>query len=105
MSASEYITQLMYWVNQQLDDEEFFPSSQESLFRQDFSTVIAPTIFRRLLRVYSHIYHHHVQNLIDYGLISMLNSSFHHFVLFATRYGLIDSKEFAPVRDVIRNLS
>ncbi|PVU87287.1 hypothetical protein BB561_006398 [Smittium simulii] len=104
MSAFDYITKLMFWINQQIENESYFPSKQGNLFRDDFISVIAPTIFRRLLRVYSHMYYHHLAEISKYGLKTMLNTSFHHFVLFATKFHLIEYNEFAPVREIIKNL-
>lgn len=63
------------------------------------------TIFKRLFRVYAHIYYHHFAD-IQRGddTEAQLNSFFKHFYLFATEFDLLDKKELAPLDDVISRI-
>ncbi len=79
-SAPKYIDYLMTWVQDQLDDENLFPSKigkAERFFQKNVVSVfllyfplagvpfpkdfmrIAKTILKRLFRVYAHTYHQH----------------------------------------------
>ncbi|PVU94808.1 hypothetical protein BB559_002915 [Furculomyces boomerangus] len=101
-SACKYIMTLMSWVNQMIDDENVFPRDSEVEFSDDFLTTIAPKIFSRLIRVYGHIYHHHYSDTTKIGLDTMLNTSFHHFILFVTRFRLVEGRELEPFREIIK---
>ncbi|OMH79497.1 MOB kinase activator-like 1B [Zancudomyces culisetae] len=102
MPANAYISNLMRWINTLIDDETTFPVEKDARFDENFITEVASVVFKRLLRVYSHLYHHHFSAVCDAGLKSVLNTSFHHFVLFVTRFRLVSSREFAPVRDIVK---
>ena len=52
-SAPKYIDYLMTWVQEQLDDENIFPSKIGVSFPRNFITT-AKTILKRLFRVYAH---------------------------------------------------
>lgn len=112
VSAPKYVEYLMDWVETQLDDESIFPqklgkyltfsyskgfytlSSQllfslldlwdhdaGSPFPPNFKDVVK-TIFKRLFRVYAHIYHSHFQKIVSLKEEAHLNTCFKHFILF-----------------------
>ncbi|KAL7246935.1 hypothetical protein ACSBR2_001947 [Camellia fascicularis] len=58
VSAPKYIEYLMDWIESQLDDESIFPQRLGAPFSPNFKEVVK-TIFKRLFRVYAHIYHSH----------------------------------------------
>jgi MOB kinase activator 1 len=62
-SAPKYIDYLMTWVQEQLDDENIFPSKIGTTFPRNFITV-AKTILKRLFRVYAHVYHAHFDDIL-----------------------------------------
>ena len=64
LSAPEYCDKLFNWIQEQLDNENIFPSKIGEPFPKNFANV-AKTIFRRLFRVYAHIYHSHFQTVLD----------------------------------------
>jgi hypothetical protein len=51
-------------------------------FPTDFRDVVVKTIFRRLFRVYAHIYHSHFQMIVKLKEDAHLNTCFKHFALF-----------------------
>jgi len=57
-SAPKYIDFLMTWVENQLNNEKIFPCALGVPFPRNFETIIK-VIFKRLFRVYAHIYHTH----------------------------------------------
>ncbi|KAJ6239391.1 mob kinase activator-like 1 [Anaeramoeba flamelloides] len=102
VSAPEYITRLMDWVQGYLDNEKIFPSDMSISFPKNFTNIVK-NIFRRLFRVYAHMYHNHFTEIISLGEEAHLNTSFKHFVYFITEYRLIDKKELAPMQDLINS--
>src|SRR5262245_28227588 len=58
MSAPEYVDTLMTYIQSKIDDETTFPSKIGVPFPKQFPNVVR-TIWRRLFRVYAHIYCEH----------------------------------------------
>jgi MOB kinase activator 1 len=88
LPAKMYITNLMNWVESQLDDESVFPLHHGCKFPSDFHQRVK-LIYKRLFRVYAHFYHHHYKQLEKASGIVFLNISFKRFIFFATHFDLI----------------
>jgi MOB kinase activator 1 len=88
MSAPEYVDTLMSYIQSKVDDESTFPSKLGVSFPRTFPAVVR-TIWRRLFRVYAHVYCEHFSVVVALGLESHLNTSFKHFVLFAKEFGFV----------------
>eukprot|EP00698_Gefionella_okellyi_P006112 TRINITY_DN1556_c1_g1_i2.p4 TRINITY_DN1556_c1_g1~~TRINITY_DN1556_c1_g1_i2.p4 ORF type:complete len:135 (-),score=26.71 TRINITY_DN1556_c1_g1_i2:689-1093(-) len=94
----------MQWVEQQIDNPRIFPPPQSSIpYPKDFRKRMS-AIFRRLFRVYAHIYHHHYQQLEQLDLDKGLNTAFKHFVCFAKEFDLIGTDEMAAMDEWIGRL-
>ncbi|SPQ93433.1 unnamed protein product (mitochondrion) [Plasmodiophora brassicae] len=103
-SAPEYVDHLMSWVESQLNDEHIFPLQIGAPFPKNFQTQIIPTLFKRLFRVYAHLYHEHFTKMQALGAEAHLNTCFKHFMFFVREFNLIDKKEQEPLKDLIENL-
>uniref|UniRef100_A0A915DD57 Uncharacterized protein n=1 Tax=Ditylenchus dipsaci TaxID=166011 RepID=A0A915DD57_9BILA len=103
-SAPVYIDYLMTWIQDELDNENIFPSQIGKPFPANFS-YIAQTIMKRLFRIYAHIYHQHFELIEQLKAIEHLNTSFKHFILFVQEFNLIDDKQLAPLTDLIYKLT
>lgn len=103
LPAPEYCDKLFNWIQEQLDDESIFPSRIGEPFPKNFANV-AKTIFRRLFRVYAHIYHTHFQAILNLNEEAHLNTSFKHFYFFITEFQLIEKKELAPLAPLIEKI-
>ncbi|KAF2748937.1 maintenance of ploidy protein MOB2 [Sporormia fimetaria CBS 119925] len=105
MSAPSYIEHLMSWVQSNVDNEAMFPSRIGVPFPKTFPSLLR-TMFKRLYRVYAHIYCHHYPVIIELGLEPHLNTSFKHYVLFVDEHGLSGgSKEFwGPLGDLVETM-
>ncbi len=66
----------------QLDDPNIFPHQYGVPFPPNFLEVVK-VIFKRLFRVYAHIYHSHFKNVCSLGAEAHLNTCFKHFMAFA----------------------
>ncbi|KAJ3157513.1 MOB kinase activator 1B [Irineochytrium annulatum] len=104
VSAPEYVDYLMTWVQSQLEDESVFPSKVGVPFPKAFQGIVK-TIFKRLFRVYAHVYHAHFPRCVGLGEEAHLNTSFKHFIFFVQEFQLIDKKELAPLDELIKTLT
>ena len=75
VSAPEYVDLLMTWVEDQINNEQIFPMEEGNKFPKNFKTIVK-TIFKRLFRVYGHIYHSHIQKYVQLDAEAHLNSCF-----------------------------
>jgi MOB kinase activator 1 len=103
VSAPQYVDYLMTWIQSQFDDEGVFPTRIGVPFPKSFQSTIK-TIFKRLFRVYAHIYLTHFSYLVELGQEAHMNTSFRHFYYFSKEFNLLDKKELAPLIDLIKRI-
>ncbi|KAF4317600.1 hypothetical protein BBO99_00006537 [Phytophthora kernoviae] len=107
LPASEYVSRLLEWVEQQLDDSQLFPEeyaeSSTGGSNPKFMAA-ARNILKRLFRVYAHMYHNHLQNYVALHADTHLNFCFKRFVLFVRHFELIEQKELNALRKLIQTL-
>lgn len=73
-----------------------FPKTFPSMIRQ---------VFKRMYRVYAHIYCHHYPVVRELGLEAHLNTSFKHYVLFIDEHNLASGKDFwGPLGDLVDSM-
>ncbi|KAK2945041.1 putative Maintenance of ploidy protein mob1 [Blattamonas nauphoetae] len=101
LSAPEYVDELMTWVQELLDDETLFPSKIGVPFPKNFKDTVK-NIYKRLFRVYAHIYHAHLQKIVQLGEEAHLNTCFKHFLFFVKEFDLISNSELAPLEDLVK---
>lgn len=102
VSAPEYTNKLMEWIEQQMDNEKIFP--RDGHFAEDFEVSTVRQIFKRMFRVYAHIYHSHATKLEEIGESQHLNTCFKHFVVFIDEFKLVDEQEQKPLAHIIEQL-
>jgi hypothetical protein len=66
----------------QMEDSALFPKDAGSTFPSNFMDIIK-RIFKRLFRVYAHIYHTHFVEMCNMKAEAHLNTCFKHFIFFA----------------------
>ena len=59
------------------------------------------SIFRRLFRVYAHVYYYHYERVQQNNYESHLNTCFKHFVLFVLEHRLMPRAELKPLEALI----
>ncbi|CAG8650646.1 3528_t:CDS:2 [Acaulospora morrowiae] len=104
LPAPEYVSHLMEWIQEQLEDESLFPSKIGVPFPKNFQSSVK-VIFKRLFRVYAHIYLSHFSVITALGEEAHLNTSFKHFVYFVQEFQLIEKKELQPLSELIVTLT
>ncbi|KAJ3025209.1 UNVERIFIED_CONTAM: MOB kinase activator 1B [Siphonaria sp. JEL0065] len=100
LSAPEYIDTLLTSIQTALEDDSLFPTKPSNPFPKHFMSTVK-TIFKRLFRVYAHIWHAHFATVVVLGEEAHFWTSFRHFILFVKEFGLVEKKEFAPMESVI----
>lgn len=103
VSAQDYVALLMNWIEAQINDEAIFPSEDSSPYPANFEEVVK-NIFKRLFRVYAHLYYSHFDKISELQEESHLNTAFKHFMLFIWEFRLVDNSELVPLKELIRNL-
>jgi len=103
-SAPEYVDLLMTWIQTKLDDEAIFPSRVDVPFPKHFVSVVK-TIFKRMFRIYAHVYYSHFNTIVSLGEEAHLNTCFKHYYYFICEFNLVDRKELAPLQELITNLT
>lgn len=78
----------------------FDMSIREGIYPEDYMTVMQ-IIFKKLFRVYAHVYHHHLNEFIKQNAEIHLNTSFKYFGMFVREFHLISRKEEAPLRRLL----
>jgi MOB kinase activator 1 len=97
--APVYIDELLAWVNAQISDPTLFPTD-EGKFPPKFMMCIR-NIYKRLFRLYAHIYWSHFDKIRSIGANAHLNTCFKHFAYFILEFNLVDKKGMAPLEKFI----
>ncbi|WBW75615.1 Sid2-Mob1 kinase complex regulatory subunit Mob1 [Schizosaccharomyces osmophilus] len=103
MNAPDYINTLLEWAQEKLDNKRLFPTEIGVEFPREFKKIVQQ-VFRRLFRIYAHIYCSHFHVMVALELESYLNTSFKHFVFFCKEFNLLDGKEYAPMEDLVESM-
>ena len=73
-------------------------------FPKNFQSTVK-VIFKRLFRVYAHIYCHHYPVIRELGLEPHLNTSFKQYVLFIDEHNLASGKDYwGPLGDLVDSM-
>mmetsp|Transcript_16897 Transcript_16897/g.43964 ORF Transcript_16897/g.43964 Transcript_16897/m.43964 type:complete len:214 (+) Transcript_16897:113-754(+) len=104
LSAPEYIELLMDWIEMAINDEAVFPPSVDTPFPKNFAAIVKQ-IFRRMFRVFAHVYYHHFSKLAHIGAEAHVNTCYKHFFIFVKEFDLIPDKELEPLKDLSKSLS
>ena len=59
VSAPEYVNLLMDWIEKQINNPKLFPLEHNKPYPNNFKRIVK-NIFKRMFRVYAHIYHSHI---------------------------------------------
>ena len=86
-TAKVYIESTLNWIQDQVEEEG-----------------TSKMIFKRLFRIYAHLYHAHFKQFESIELDVNLNTSFKHFVYFIEEFKLVEVKELIPLEDLIKKL-
>mmetsp|Transcript_51099 Transcript_51099/g.131789 ORF Transcript_51099/g.131789 Transcript_51099/m.131789 type:complete len:258 (-) Transcript_51099:280-1053(-) len=100
VSAPRYFEYLLSWVEKQLSDETFLPTQPGVAFPPTYRKGMR-VIYKRLFRIYAHIFHAHFKEMMEQEADAHLNHSFKHFIYFVKEFNLVDDEELEPLKDLI----
>jgi len=107
LPAPEYVKNLMAWVQKGLDPYvQKIKDGTAGDYKGDRDWRKAlKNIFKRLFRVYAHIYHSHIKVVEELGVMKHLNTSFQRFIYFVREFKLISFQHMEPLADLIKKIS
>lgn len=100
LAAPDYCAALFAWADALLADPAALPQARDAPFPPAFRVAVAP-LFKRLARVFAHLYHAHFAHVDAIGAVPHLNTVFKHFVAFGRAHALVPEAELDPVRELV----
>jgi len=100
LAAPQYIDLLLSWIDEQIANPQIFPVDEHAKFPRNFMSVVK-NIYKRLFRLYAHLYYSHHEKIKSIGANAHLNTCFKHFIYFVLEFNLIDEKDLAPLSKFI----
>jgi len=96
LPAPQYISLLIDWVENQINNEDIFPVKIGTAFPKNYIPSVKK-ILTRLFRVFVHVYIHHFDKLVSMGAEAHVNTCYKHFYYFVTEFHLVEKKELEPL--------
>lgn len=103
LPASEYISKFFDWAESIFNNPKIFPDLNGT-FPKDFVEIVAKTLFKRMFRVFAHLFYSHLSEMEQLEILPEITNLFTHFSLFAKEYELITKTEFEPMEMVLKSL-
>lgn len=101
--AKQFINSALTQIQEQLRDEEIFPTKFGFEFPVDFVSIVRK-IFRTYFAILAHIYHHHFHETHRLDLHDGLNTLFLHFMVFVLEFSLLEPKEYSCMEELFIKL-
>jgi len=101
--APTYIDLMMNEIDAQITDEKIFPVEENVKFPRNYMTIVRQ-IFKRLFRLYAHIYNSHSDRIRSIGASAHLNTTFRHLYHFIKEFDLVPKQEMQPLQKLIDKL-
>lgn len=103
LPAPQYISLLMDWVEDQINNEDVFPVKVGVPFPRNYAPTVKK-ILTRLYRVFVHLYIHHFDKMVGIGAEPHVNTCYKHFYYFIKEYALVDKRELEPLRHLTERI-
>lgn len=102
--ARTYMKFCLLWTQNQLKDQNVITSSPKDFYSADILSTWK-MMYRRLLRVYAHLYINHKESFDKMGVLGfVLECMLRRFILFGTETGLTSKKELLPVKTILKKI-
>ncbi|CAL5973489.1 Mob1-like_protein [Hexamita inflata] len=101
ISSTEYCAKLLAWITEQLNNRAMFPIDEGQAYPKDFIKQVK-VLFRRLFRVYMHIYHCHLTLVKKNGLEQKLQYCIKIYVEFMKKHKLCEDTDFEPIKPLLQ---
>lgn len=100
VSAPVYIDLALTWMDDQITNPAVFPIDENDKFPRNFMSIIK-VFYKRLFRLYAHLYTAHHEYIKNIGANAHLNTCFKHLVYFIMEFKLVDMAEMQPLEKLI----
>lgn len=100
VSAPVYIDLMLNWISDRISDPKLFPVDEGAKFPRNFISEVKQ-VYKRLFRLYAHIYYAHFTKMKGIGANAHLNTCFKHFTYFALEFNLIGKADIQPLESFI----
>eukprot|EP00127_Corallochytrium_limacisporum_P005465 Clim_evm13s206 gene=Clim_evmTU13s206 len=96
--ARTYINCLVDEIDRRISDDRVFPTTSGGRYPEKFRKVIKK-ICKCVLRIYAHMYYHHIDDILKLGVQAQVNQAYERFYLFMKYFDLVNDEELAPVKE------
>eukprot|EP00475_Leptophrys_vorax_P005226 TRINITY_DN13165_c0_g1_i1.p1 TRINITY_DN13165_c0_g1~~TRINITY_DN13165_c0_g1_i1.p1 ORF type:complete len:390 (+),score=95.27 TRINITY_DN13165_c0_g1_i1:486-1655(+) len=101
LPANEYIRRLFEWLSVQISQ---LPDEEAGDFPKTFAAQMRK-VYRRMFRIYAHIYHHHFELVVRMTAADFMDKKFTYLVFFIMEFNLMHKKELEPLQRLIDQLT
>lgn len=100
--ARTYMKFCLLWTQKYLKDPEIVTSTPDASYPSDINTTWK-MMYRRLLRVYAHLYVNHKEDFDKIGVLGLvIQCMMRRFILYGIESNLTRTKELEPVKKVLK---
>jgi MOB kinase activator 1 len=103
MSAPDYFAALKRWIKRALSNRKLFARESGTPLSAEAMGILE-TAFRRIFRVFAHMYTCHFVAIQKQGMEAAINTLLAHFILFALTFELIPEDELEMLEPVFRKI-
>jgi MOB kinase activator 1 len=101
--APIYCEKMLEWIELQVNDTTLFPIEEGAPFPRNFLSCMKQ-VYKRMFRLFAHMYYHHLESMRSVGGNAHLNTCFKHFVLFSNEFHLVGQDGFAPMAKYVNSI-
>ena len=101
--AKEYCERLFEWVQTCFDNSAIFPEQFDSKPPKEFKPTLTK-IFKRLFRVYAHMFYSHQKHMENLQINDSVTVSFRHFYVFCNTNKLLNKDDIEPLKDMTKEI-
>ena len=86
----------MSWIEEQIGGDDLFNGANTADIPAETKAV-----FKRMFRVYAHLYHKHFEHFTEISAENHLNTCFERYIYFCLEFDLIEEKELEPLKELV----
>ncbi len=102
--ARTYMKFCLLWTQQQLKDPKVITTAPNALYSDNLISTWK-MVYRRLLRVYAHLFINHGEDYDKNGVLgSVLQCMLRRFLMYGIESGLTSKKELLPVKQILKKV-
>ncbi|EDR24088.1 hypothetical protein, conserved [Entamoeba dispar SAW760] len=103
LPAQKYCDELFSWIANTFDNEKVFPREFGEKPPKKFIDIITK-IYKRMFRVYAHMFYSHMEHLKEVKMDDIALQSFKHFFFFCREFNFLSKDDIAPLESMVQDL-